>query len=118
MGESVAQVAEVDGERVAVLLWAAAAFKGAARDAWIGWRPALQWQRMHLAANSRFLILPGRVLSPRIRDYAPAAAPGRAAAGAVFSDGGPEIGEAAGGPDFGDGRGGSEGGRLGVWAHG
>ena len=60
VGESVAQVAEVDGEWVAVLLWAAAAFKGAARDAWIGWHPALQWQRLHLVANNvRFLVLPG-----------------------------------------------------------
>jgi len=60
VGESLAYVAEVEGEWLAVLLWAAAAFKCKPRDAWIGWHPAVTWQRLHLVANNvRFLILPG-----------------------------------------------------------
>jgi hypothetical protein len=60
VGESVAHVAELGGEWLALLLWAAAAMKCTARDAWIGWHPAVAWQRLHLVANNvRFLILPG-----------------------------------------------------------
>jgi hypothetical protein len=59
VGESVAHVAEAGGQWLALLLWAAAAFKCAARDSWIGWHPAVQWQRLHLVANNvRFLVLP------------------------------------------------------------
>jgi len=59
VGESLAYVAEVDGEWVALLQWAAAAFKCSARERWIGWHPSLAWQRLHLVANNvRFLILP------------------------------------------------------------
>ena len=55
----VAQVPEADGQWLALLLWAAAAFKCTAREAWIGWHPALAWQRLHLVANNvRFLLLP------------------------------------------------------------
>jgi urease gamma subunit len=60
VGESVAHVAEGEEQWLALLLWAAAAMKCAARDAWIGWHPAVAWQRLHLVANNvRFLILPG-----------------------------------------------------------
>ena len=57
------------GQGLALLLWAAAAFKCAARDTWIGWHPAVQWQRLHLVANNvRFLVLPGG----RCRTWRPA----------------------------------------------
>jgi hypothetical protein len=60
VGRSLRYVAEVDGRWLALLGWASAALKCAARDAWIGWSPTLQWQRLGLIANnSRFLILPG-----------------------------------------------------------
>jgi len=60
VGESLWHVAEWDGRWVAVLVWAAAAFKCTARDAWIGWHPTVAFQRLHLVANNlRFLILPG-----------------------------------------------------------
>jgi hypothetical protein len=60
VGRSLRYVAECDGVWLALLGWASAALKCAARDAWIGWSPTLQWQRLGLIANnSRFLILPG-----------------------------------------------------------
>ncbi|MDI6773651.1 MAG: ISAs1 family transposase [bacterium] len=60
VGESLAYVAEADGRWLALLLWAAAAFKCRPRDGWIGWHPTLAWQRLPLVANNvRFLILPG-----------------------------------------------------------
>jgi hypothetical protein len=60
VGESLAYVAEAGGQWLALLLWAAAAFKCPPRDRWIGWHPAVTWQRLPLVANNvRFLILPG-----------------------------------------------------------
>jgi hypothetical protein len=60
VGKSLRYVGEVEGQWVALLGWASAALKCAARDAWIGWSPALQWQRIGwLANNTRFLLLPG-----------------------------------------------------------
>lgn len=47
------------GEWLALLSFSAAAWKCAARDAWIGWDFRHQYDRLHLIANnSRFLILP------------------------------------------------------------
>lgn len=60
VGERVGHVAEVDGQWVALVLWAAAAMKCQVREAWIGWHPTTAWQRLALVANNvRFLILPG-----------------------------------------------------------
>lgn len=60
VGRSLRYVAEYDGQWLALLGWASAAKKCAARDAWIGWTAPLQWQRISLIANNaRFLILPG-----------------------------------------------------------
>jgi len=60
VGESLAHVAEIGGEWLAVLLWAAAALKCSARDSWIGWHPSVAWRRLQLVVNNvRFLILPG-----------------------------------------------------------
>jgi len=48
-----------DGRPVAALLFGAAAWKCAARDAWIGWPAAQRRERLSfIANNSRFLILP------------------------------------------------------------
>ena len=60
VGESLCYVATSLEQWVALLGWGAAALKCAARDAWIGWTPALKFRRLHLLANNvRFLILPG-----------------------------------------------------------
>lgn len=60
VGESLRYVAEVPQGWLALLGWSTAAFKCRPRDAWIGWLPAVQWQRLPLIANNaRFLILPG-----------------------------------------------------------
>ncbi len=60
VGESLRYVAEVSHRWLALLGWSTAAFKCRPRDAWIGWSPTVQWQRLSLIANnSRFLILPG-----------------------------------------------------------
>ena len=67
VGRSLRYVGERDGQWVALLGWASAALKCAPRDAWIGWSPALQWQRIGLLANNtRFLLLPG----PRVANLA------------------------------------------------
>jgi uncharacterized protein DUF4338/DDE family transposase len=60
VGRSLRYVAEMDGHWLGLLGWASPALKCASRDAWIGWSPTLQWQRLGLIVNnSRFLILPG-----------------------------------------------------------
>src|SRR5579863_9490712 len=63
------------GEWFALLGWPAAALKCRPRDRFIGWPPLLQYQRLQLIANFRFLILPhahlqnlaSRVLSLNLR---------------------------------------------------
>ncbi len=61
IGRTVRYVAQHRGELVALLCFSAAAWKCAARDAWIGWSYRHQYDRLHLLANnSRFLILPGQ----------------------------------------------------------
>jgi GNAT superfamily N-acetyltransferase len=60
VGEAIRYVATVGPHWLALLAWAAAAFKSRHREAWIGWDEALKWRRLHLIANNvRFLILPG-----------------------------------------------------------
>ncbi len=60
VGEAIRYVATVGSRWVALLAWAAAAFKSRHREAWIGWDEALKWRRLHLVTNNvRFLILPG-----------------------------------------------------------
>ena len=62
MGESLRYVAEWEGRWVALLAWSSAALKCGVRDRWIGWAGVLQFQRLHLIANSsRFLMLAGGV---------------------------------------------------------
>ena len=60
VGETMRYVAILEGEWVALIGFGAAALKSRHRDAYIGWKPAVQWQRLKLVANNvRFLILPG-----------------------------------------------------------
>ena len=58
-----------DGRPLACLLFAAAAWKCAARDAWIGWRAPVRERNLHsVANNARFLILP-RVAVPYLASH-------------------------------------------------
>ena len=60
VGESIWYVTTIGSQWVALLAWAAAAFKSRHREAWIGWDTSLKGRRLHLLANNvRFLILPG-----------------------------------------------------------
>jgi hypothetical protein len=59
VGEAMRYVAILDGQWVALIGFGAAALKSRHRDGFIGWKPAIQWQRLKLVANNvRFLILP------------------------------------------------------------
>ena len=59
IGHTLWYVASWQGQWLALLSFSAAAWKCAARDAWIGWDFRHQYDRLHLIANnSRFLILP------------------------------------------------------------
>ena len=60
IGNTLWYFALIDGQRVALLSFSAAALKCSARDQWIGWGYRHQYDRLNLVANnSRFLILPG-----------------------------------------------------------
>ncbi|MCK7487300.1 MAG: DUF4338 domain-containing protein [Bacillus subtilis] len=53
-------VRAADGQPLACLLFGAAAWQAATRDAWIGWAPAQRVARLQwITNNTRFLILPG-----------------------------------------------------------
>lgn len=59
VGEHLLYAAFVEDELVALLGWAAAAFRAPLRDAWVGWDEATKRRRLHLVTNNiRFLILP------------------------------------------------------------
>lgn len=59
IGHTLWYVATWQDQWLALLSFSAAAWKCAARDAWIGWDFRYQYDRLHLIANnSRFLILP------------------------------------------------------------
>ena len=59
VGEALWYVATAGEEWLALLAWAAAALKCRPRDAWIGWRPPLQWRRLpYVVNNVRFCCLP------------------------------------------------------------
>ena len=60
IGETVRYVAHHRGQWLALVVFSAPALKCAARDRWIGWDYAVQFDRLHLLTNnSRFLLLPG-----------------------------------------------------------
>ena len=59
VGEHLKQLVFIDGQVVACLGWASAAWKIAPRDRHIGWTPEVKRTRLHLITNNvRFLILP------------------------------------------------------------
>jgi hypothetical protein len=59
VGEHLKYLAYLDGQVVACLAWASAAFKVKSRDDVIGWNPDTRRRRLHLIANNaRFLVLP------------------------------------------------------------
>lgn len=59
VGETVRQVAVVDGEWVALVGWGSPAFMVAARDRWVGWSPLQRTRRLRFVANNqRFCVLP------------------------------------------------------------
>ena len=59
VGEHRRYLAYLDGQVVACLAWASAAFKVQSRDDYIGWDPQTRRKRLHLVANNaRFLVLP------------------------------------------------------------
>src|SRR6516162_10341081 len=59
IGETLWYVAICRGEWVALLCFAAAALKIAARDQWIGWSYRQQYARLRFVANNtRFCVLP------------------------------------------------------------
>lgn len=59
VGEHLLYVALLDGEMVALLGWASAAFRAPLREAHVGWDEATKRRRLHLVANNiRFLIPP------------------------------------------------------------
>lgn len=59
VGEHLKQVVFIDGQVVACLGWASAAWKIAPRDRHIGWTESVKRTRLHLITNNvRFLILP------------------------------------------------------------
>ena len=59
VGEHLLYAAFVEDELVALLGWAAAAFRAPLRDAWVGWDEVTMRRRLHLVTNNiRFLILP------------------------------------------------------------
>lgn len=60
VGETVRQVAVLDGEWVALVGWGSPAFMVSARDRWIGWSAAQRVRRLRFVANNqRFCVLPG-----------------------------------------------------------
>jgi len=74
VGESLRYVAELDGERIALLSWGAAALHNGPRDRYLGWDPAARRLRLELVVNNtRFLMLvrrphlASRVLAANLR---------------------------------------------------
>lgn len=63
VGETVRQVAVLDGEWVALVGWGSPAFMVSARDRWVGWSASQRKRRLRFVANNqRFCVLPsGRV---------------------------------------------------------
>lgn len=59
VGEHLRYMAYLEGQVVACLAWASAAFRVKSRDDYIGWSPKTRQTRLHFVANNaRFLVLP------------------------------------------------------------
>lgn len=66
-GQSLRYVAELDGQRVALLAFSAAALHLKGREHWIRWTPRQRARRLGLVVNnSRFLVLPERKSYPNL----------------------------------------------------
>ncbi len=69
-GRSLRYVAEYEGRWVAIAGWQAGAFKCAARDRWVGWKPRCQFSNLHLIGNNtRFLVLGEAGEFPNLASY-------------------------------------------------
>lgn len=66
-GPTLRYIALLDGEPVAILLFASAALHIKARDQWIGWSPRQRIRRLGLVVNNaRFLVFPDRQKLPNL----------------------------------------------------
>jgi len=66
-GPTLRYIAELDGESVAILLFASAALHLKARDKWIGWSARQRIRRLGLVVNNaRFLVFPDRQKLPNL----------------------------------------------------
>ena len=60
VGETLRYVAHHRGQWLALVVFSAPALKCAARDRWIGWSFAVQFDRLHLLTNNSPLPAPAR----------------------------------------------------------
>jgi len=66
-GGTLRYIAEIGGEKVALLTWRAAAYKLKDRDKWIGWGTGLRKARLKLVVqNRRFCLLTKRGERPNL----------------------------------------------------
>jgi hypothetical protein len=66
-GDTLRYVAELDGQRVALLTWGAAAYKLKHREHWIGWGAGLRKSRLKLVVqNRRFCLLTAKGAAPNL----------------------------------------------------
>jgi hypothetical protein len=66
-GPTLRYIAELDGQSVAILLFANAALHLKARDKWIGWSARQRSRRLGLVVNNaRFLVFPDRQKLPNL----------------------------------------------------
>ena len=72
-GRGLRYVVEWRGKWLALAGWQSGAFKCRHRDRWIGWKPDLQYRRLHLIANNtRFVILASKGVFPALGSWAQA----------------------------------------------
>ena len=73
-GRGLRYVIEWAGQWIALAGWQSCALKSRHRDLWVGWKGAVRWRRLHLIANnSRFVVLGGKGVFPRLGSFAMAA---------------------------------------------
>ena len=71
VGERLCYVVEYQGQWLALLGWAAAAYHLRARDTWIGWNDNQRRGRLHLvASNARFCVLGAAAQYPNLASHA------------------------------------------------
>ena len=70
-GRGLRYVVQWRGKWLALAGWQSGAFKCRHRDRWIGWKPDLQYRRLHLIANNtRFVILASKGVFPALGSWA------------------------------------------------